>query len=72
VKLVLHDLSSDELIAGLRNAALELAIMVQPTGEQTPGIEFETLRSYSCGWRSPPHLRTRLCQTTYCSGMRQR
>jgi DNA-binding transcriptional LysR family regulator len=47
VKLVLHDLTSDELIAGLRNAALELAVMVQPTGEQTVGIEFETARSYT-------------------------
>ena len=47
MKLVLHDLTSDELIAGLRNATLELAVMVQPTGEQTAGIEFETLRSYT-------------------------
>jgi DNA-binding transcriptional LysR family regulator len=46
VKLVLHDLSTDELIAGLRNGTLELAIMVQPIGEQTAGIDFETLRSY--------------------------
>ena len=47
VKLVLHDLSTDELIGGLRNGTLELAIMVQPIGEQTAGIEFETLRSYA-------------------------
>src|SRR5215472_10377394 len=46
VKLVLHDLSTDELIVGLRDGTLELAIMVQPIGEQTVGIEFETLRSY--------------------------
>ena len=46
VKVVLHDLSSDELIAGLHNASLELAVMVQPTGEQTAGIEFELLRTY--------------------------
>jgi DNA-binding transcriptional LysR family regulator len=46
VKLMLHDLSSDELIAGLRDGTLELAIMVQPIGEQTAEIEFETLRSY--------------------------
>src|SRR6266436_675630 len=46
VKVLLHDLSSDELIAGLRNATLELAIMVQPTGGQTAGIEFELLRTY--------------------------
>src|SRR5262249_50337425 len=47
VKVVLHDLTSDELIARLRDAALELAIMVQPTGEQTVGIEFEPARSYT-------------------------
>jgi DNA-binding transcriptional LysR family regulator len=47
VKVLLHDLSSDELIAGLRNATLELSIMVQPTDEQTVGIEFEILRTYS-------------------------
>src|ERR1700675_2198590 len=46
VKVLLHDLSSDELIAGLRDATLELAIMVEPTGEQTAGIEFELLRTY--------------------------
>jgi LysR family transcriptional regulator, benzoate and cis,cis-muconate-responsive activator of ben and cat genes len=46
VKLVLHDLSTDELIAGLRHSTLEVAVMVQPIGEQTAGIEFETLCSY--------------------------
>jgi DNA-binding transcriptional LysR family regulator len=46
VKLVLHDLSTDELIAGLRDGTLEVAIMVQPISEQTAEIEFETLHSY--------------------------
>src|SRR5882724_11140972 len=46
VKLLLHDLSSDELITGLRDASLELVIMVEPIGEQTAGIEFESLRTY--------------------------
>jgi DNA-binding transcriptional LysR family regulator len=46
VKPVLHNLPTDELIAELRNATLELAIMVQPIGEQTAGIEFEALRGY--------------------------
>jgi DNA-binding transcriptional LysR family regulator len=45
-KLFLHDLSSDELITGLRNGTLEIAIMVRPDGEQTAGIEFELLRTY--------------------------
>jgi LysR family transcriptional regulator, benzoate and cis,cis-muconate-responsive activator of ben and cat genes len=44
--VLLHELSFDELIAGLRNATLELAIMFQPTGEQIAGIEFESLRTY--------------------------
>jgi len=46
VRMLLHDLSSDDLIAGLQNATLELAIMVQPAGAQTVGIEFESLRAY--------------------------
>src|SRR6267142_723558 len=46
VKVVLHDLSSDELIAGLRDATLEFSIMVELFGAQTAGIEFELLRTY--------------------------
>ncbi|MEY2427858.1 MAG: hypothetical protein QOJ40_743, partial [Verrucomicrobiota bacterium] len=46
VKVLLHDLSSDELITGLQNGALELAIMVPPAGDQTAGIQFEVLRTY--------------------------
>jgi DNA-binding transcriptional LysR family regulator len=46
VKLSLHDFSSDELIAGLHDGTLELAVMVQPTGERSTGIDFELLRTY--------------------------
>src|SRR3989454_627899 len=47
VKVLLHDLSSEELIAGLQNATLELAVMVrQPVGDETAGIQFELLRTY--------------------------
>jgi len=47
VKVLLHDLSSDELIAVLQNATLELAVMVrQPVGDETAGIQFELLRTY--------------------------
>jgi DNA-binding transcriptional LysR family regulator len=49
VKVVLHDFSSDELISGLRNGTLELAIMVEPTAEQTTGIEFEVLQTSPLG-----------------------
>jgi DNA-binding transcriptional LysR family regulator len=46
VKLSLHDFSSDEFIAGLHDGTLELAVMVQPTGERATGLEFESLRTY--------------------------
>ena len=46
VKVLLHDLSSDELITGLQNSTLELAITVPPAGDQTAGIQFEVLRTY--------------------------
>src|SRR6267154_4698252 len=46
VKVLLHDLSSDELIAGLQNGRLELAIMVPPAGNQAANIQFEVLRTY--------------------------
>ncbi len=49
VKVLLHNLSSDELITGLRNGTLEVAITVQPTAEQTAGIEYEVLRTYPLG-----------------------
>jgi DNA-binding transcriptional LysR family regulator len=52
--VLLYDLSSDELITGLRNGMLELAIMVQPIGEQVAGIEFELLRTYSLCVAVPP------------------
>jgi DNA-binding transcriptional LysR family regulator len=44
VKVLLHELH--EIIAGLRNATLDVAILVQPTGEQIAGIEFESLHTY--------------------------
>src|SRR5947208_4465366 len=47
VKVLLHDLSSDELITGLLDSTLELAVMVyQPVGDETAGIQFELLRTY--------------------------
>jgi DNA-binding transcriptional LysR family regulator len=46
VKVLLHELAFDDLIAGLRSAVLELAILLQPTGERITGIEFESLHTY--------------------------
>lgn len=46
VKLLLNDMSSDEMIDGLRNGTLQLAITAWPTTEDVPGIEFELLKTY--------------------------
>ena len=46
VKVVLHDLGSDELCAELRNEMLHLALMIQPTDESIAGIEFEEVARY--------------------------
>jgi LysR family transcriptional regulator, benzoate and cis,cis-muconate-responsive activator of ben and cat genes len=37
-KVLLYDLSNDELVTGLRNGTLELAVMHQVNGAQTAGI----------------------------------
>lgn len=46
VKVILHDLGSDELCNELRNGFLQLALMIQPSEESTDGLEFEELRRY--------------------------
>ena len=60
-KVSLYNLSCDELITGLRNATLELAITLQPTGELAADIEFELLRTYPlCVAVNPAHPFARL------------
>ena len=44
VKVILHDLGSDELCDELRNGFLQLALMIQPSEESSAGLEFEELR----------------------------
>jgi len=46
VKIVLHDLGTDELCHELRAGTLHLAVMMQPSEESTTGIEFEEIGSY--------------------------
>jgi DNA-binding transcriptional LysR family regulator len=61
VRVLLHDLSEQELIDGLRNGRLELAMMPRGTGSQSVGLEFETLRSYPiCVAVAPTHRFARL------------
>lgn len=46
VRVVLHDLGSDELCNELRNGTLHMALMMQPTDESTAGIQFEEVGRY--------------------------
>lgn len=46
VKVLLHDMSSDEMIDGLRNGGLQLAVTAWPAGEFVPDVEFESLKTY--------------------------
>jgi len=61
VRVLLHDFSEQELIEGLRNGRLELALMPRGTGSQSVDLEFETLRSYPiCVAVAPTHRFARL------------
>ena len=61
VRVLLHDLSEQELIDGLRNGRLELALMPRDAGSPSVGLEFETLRSYPiCVAVAPTHRFGRL------------
>jgi DNA-binding transcriptional LysR family regulator len=61
VRVLLHDFSEQELIDGLRNGRLELALMPRGGGPQSAGLEFETLRSYPvCIAVAPTHRFARL------------
>lgn len=61
VRVVLHDLAGDEIVDGLAQGTLDLAVSVQPTGAQTTGIEFEGLRNYPfCVALPPGHPLARL------------
>jgi DNA-binding transcriptional LysR family regulator len=56
VRVVLHDLSEQELIDGLQNGRLELAMMPKVEGLQTRGLEFDVLRTYPiCVALAPTH-----------------
>lgn len=46
VKVVLHDLGTDDLCRELRNGRLHLALMMQPSEELTTGIDFEEIGRY--------------------------
>ncbi|MGV3774085.1 MAG: LysR substrate-binding domain-containing protein [Verrucomicrobiales bacterium] len=48
-RVVLHDLSSDEMLEGLSRGNLQIALMVEQPTTLRPDIKFERLCSYSVG-----------------------
>lgn len=46
LRVSLHDLSGDELLAGLREGKLDLVLMVDPASLKPRGVEFTPLRAY--------------------------
>jgi DNA-binding transcriptional LysR family regulator len=61
VNVLLHDASRREIVDGLQNGAMELAVLPEAMNMQTAGIEFEALRTYPfCVALAPTHPLTRL------------
>jgi DNA-binding transcriptional LysR family regulator len=61
VNVLLHDASRREIVDGLQDGTLELAVMPEVTSLQADGIEFEPLRTYSfCVALPPAHRLARL------------
>ena|ERR1051326_2504415 len=46
VQVLLHDLSSDEIMDGLRSGAIQIAVTPEESGGHMTDIEFESLRTY--------------------------
>ncbi len=56
VRILLHDISTEEMLAGLRDGKLHVALMVQPSGDQLRGLRFLELARYPmCVAVAPTH-----------------
>ena len=65
VRVVLHDLSEQELVDGLRNGKLELAMMPGVDALQSGDLKYEAIRSYPiCVALAPTHRFARLKSIT--------
>ena len=56
VRVALHDLSTEEMLAQLQNGRLQVALLVQPTRAMLRGLKFESLARYPmCVAIAPGH-----------------
>lgn len=54
VQVKLHDLSSQEMLTGVRDGKLHLALVARPAARALGGLKFELLREYPVGVALPP------------------
>jgi len=65
VRVRLHDLSTEEMVAGVREGKLQLAFLVRPNRRMLRGLHFEELaRDVMCLALSPSHAWARLRSVT--------
>jgi DNA-binding transcriptional LysR family regulator len=56
VRVALHDFSTSEMLAGLREGSLHLALTIEPAGDQLRGLRFHELARYPmCVAVAPGH-----------------
>src|SRR4051812_1073755 len=55
VRVVLHDFSTEEMLAGLSDKTLHVALVVKPDPEQLRGLRFKELASYPLCIAMPPN-----------------
>src|ERR1700739_2648240 len=54
-RVSLHDLSTEEMLAGLRAGKLQVALLVRPSHKMLRGLEFQELARYPMYAALPPH-----------------
>ena len=72
VRVKLHDLSTEEMLAGLRDDKLQIAFLVRPTTSMLRGLKFEELiREDICLAVAPTHPLTRRRVVTLAEAVRE-
>jgi DNA-binding transcriptional LysR family regulator len=72
VRVILHDLSTEELLAGVREGKLQIAFLVRPSGAMLRGVCFQELaRDPMCLAVPPTHPFARLRAVTLARAVRE-
>lgn len=72
VRIKLHDLSTEEMLSGIREAKLQLAFLVRPNAGMLRGLHFEQLtRDTMCLAAPPPHRLAQLDSVALKQGLQE-